>query len=87
MRRDDDVRVGEQRVVGDRLAAEDVERRAARPCRESSAAWRSSSTISGPRATLRTRTPSFIFANASALSQPSVSGVFGRWIVMKSASA
>jgi hypothetical protein len=36
---------------------------------------------------LITRTPPFIFANASASSQFSVSGVFGRWIVMMSASA
>ena len=43
--------------------------------------------MSGPRATLRMRTPSFIFAKVSALSQPSVSGVLGRWIVMKSAVA
>ena len=45
---------------------------------ESMAAFRSSSTTSGPRATLRIRTPSFIFANASASSQSSVSGVLGR---------
>ena len=54
---------------------------------ESSAALRSSSTTSGPRATLRIRTPSFIFAKASASSQFSVSGVLGRCTVMKSASA
>ena len=45
---------------------------------ESSAASRSSSTISGPRATLSTRTPSLHLASASASSQPSVSGVLGR---------
>ena len=33
------------------------------------------------------RTPSFIFEKASAFSQFSVSGVTGRWIVMKSAAA
>ena len=54
---------------------------------ESSAACRSASTISGPRATLRIRTPSFIFAKASAFSQPSVSVFFGRCTVMKSAAA
>ena len=54
---------------------------------ESSAAFRSSSTTSLPRATLITRTPSFIFEKASAFSQFSVSGVTGRWIVMKSAAA
>jgi hypothetical protein len=50
----------------------------------SASAWSSSS---GPRAQLITRTPSFIFAKASASSQFSVSGVLGRWIVMMSASA
>ena len=43
--------------------------------------------MSEPRATLRIRTPSRIFANASALSQPLVSGVLGRCTVMKSACA
>ena len=54
---------------------------------ESSAASSASSTISGPRATLRIRTPSRILEKASASSQPSVSGVFGRCSVMKSACA
>jgi hypothetical protein len=53
----------------------------------STAACRSASTTSPPRATLITRTPSRIFAKASASSQPFVSGVFGRWIVRKSARA
>ena len=66
VRRDDHVGVAEERVLGDRLAAEDVERRARdlaglerglRGRRRRSAA---------PRAQLITRTPSFIFANASA---------------------
>ena len=55
----------EQRVLGDRLLAEDVEaapatlpERARRPARRRRAA--------APRAQLITRTPSFIFANASA---------------------
>ncbi len=54
---------------------------------ESRAASRSSSTISGPRATLSTRTPSLHLASASASSQPSVSGVLGRCRVRKSAWA
>jgi hypothetical protein len=52
---------------------------------ESSAAFSASSTTSSPRAQLITRTPSFICAKASASSQPRVSGVLGRWTVMKSA--
>ena len=54
---------------------------------ESSASLSAASSISPPRATLRMRTPSRICANASAFSQFCVSGVFGRWIVMKSACA
>jgi hypothetical protein len=54
---------------------------------ESSAALSASSTRSGPRATFRIRTPSFILENASASSQFSVSGALGRWRVMKSALA
>src|SRR5262249_39698488 len=54
---------------------------------ESSAACRSSSTISGPRATFSTRTPSLHFDSALASSQPSVSGVLGRRSVRKSATA
>jgi len=53
----------------------------------SSAACSAASSISGPRATFSTRTPSRIFAKASASSQFSVSGVLGRWTVMKSACA
>ena len=54
---------------------------------ESSASLSAASSTSSPRAQLITRTPSFICENASALSQPRVSGVLGRWIVMKSACA
>ena len=54
---------------------------------ESSARSSAASSISPPRATFSTRTPSRIFANASSFRNPSVSGVFGRWIVMKSACA
>ena len=54
---------------------------------ESIASRRASSTSSLPRATFTMRTPSFIFAKVSASSQFSVSGVTGRWIVMKSACA
>ena len=51
---------------------------------ESSAALRSSSTISGPRATLMIRTPSLHLASVSVLMKPWVSGVFGRCSVRKS---
>ncbi len=53
----------------------------------SSAALRSSSTISGPRATLMMRTPSLVLASVSVLMKPWVSGVFGRCSVRKSAAA
>ena len=85
VRRDDDVGVAEQRVLGDRLGAEDVERGAADLAGVERVLQRRRRRSAPPRATLRTRTPSRILANASALSQPSVSGVLGRWIVMKSA--
>jgi hypothetical protein len=77
VRRHNDVGAPEERVLGDRLGAEDVERRAADLARVQ-AASRSSSTISGPRATFSTRTPSLHLASASASSQPSVSGRLGQ---------
>ena len=84
VRRDDDVGVAEQRMIGDRFG---VNTSSAAPptLPESSASFRSASTTSGPRATLRIRTPSLHLASASASSQPLVSGVFGRCSVMKSA--
>ena len=45
-----------------------------------------SSSMIPPRATLMTRTPSFILANSSSPMKPSVSAFLGRWTVMKSAS-
>ena len=84
VRRDDDVVALEQRVLGERLLGEDVEGRAADLARLEAASSASRST-SSPRAQLTIRTPSFICAMASASMQLTVSGVFGRWIVMKSA--
>ena len=46
-----------------------------------------SRSISSPRAQLMIRTPSRIFAIASASMKFTVSGVFGRWSEMKSARA
>ena len=54
---------------------------------ESSASFSAASSMSPPRATLSTRTPSRIPAKAFAFSQFAVSGVLGRWMVMKSATA
>ena len=45
-----------------------------------------SSSMIPPRATLTTRTPSFIAANASSSTKPSVSAFLGRCTVMKSDS-
>ncbi len=45
-----------------------------------------SSSMIPPRATLMTRTPSFIWAKASSSTKPMVSAFLGRWTVMKSAS-
>jgi hypothetical protein len=65
---------------------EHVERRAGDLSRVERRLSASSST-SSPRAQLTIRTPSRHLASASALSQPAVSGVFGRWMEMKSDSA
>ena len=75
---DDDVVALEQRVLGERLLGEDVERGAGRPGRTRARASSASRSISSPRAQLTIRTPSRIFAIASASIQFSVSGVFGR---------
>ncbi len=48
---------------------------------------RASSSTMPPRATLTTRTPSFIAAKAASETKPRVSAFLGRWMVMKSASA
>ena len=56
-----------------------------RPCPSRAPPARASRSISSPRAQLTIRTPSFIFASASASIQLIVSGVFGRWIVIRSA--
>ena len=57
-----------------------------RPCRDERAAFSASSSTSSPRAQLTIRTPSRTW-RAPSFSQPWVSGVFGRWIEMKSACA
>ncbi len=54
---------------------------------ESSARASASSSMMPPRATLITRTPSFMAAKASSEMKPSVWAFLGRWTVMKSASA
>ena len=54
---------------------------------ERSASSSASSSTSSPRAALTMRTPGFMRANASASTEPRVSGVSGRWRVTKSASA
>ncbi len=84
MRRDDDLGVPEQRVLGDRLAREHVERGSPDLARLQGAA-EGLLIDQPPRATFRTITPSFICAKASSFRKPRVSGVFGRWMVMKSA--
>jgi len=66
VRRDDHVRVCEQWVVGDRLRLEHVQRRAGDSSLLSSAACRSASPTSGPRASSEQRTPSLHFAKTSA---------------------
>ena len=86
VRSDDDVVAAEQRVLGEGLGRENVEGRAADLARLEAASSASRST-SSPRAQLTIRTPSFICAIASASIQLTVSGVFGRWIVMMSALA
>ena len=85
VRGDDDVVALEQRVLGERLRREDVERAPRRPSPDSSPSRSASRSISSPRAQLTIRTPSRICAIASASIQPTVSGVFGRWIVIRSA--
>ncbi len=87
VRGDDDVRVGEQRALGHRLAAEDVERGAAdlpgveRGLQVLIDDQRPAGDVEDPDAVLHLR------ERGSAFSQPSVSGVLGRWTVMKSAAA
>ena len=87
MRRADDVRQAEQRVVRRRLDLEHVERRRRRPCRTSSAVDQSASSTSPPRAQLMMRTPFFILAIASASMMLRVLSVSGVCSVMKSARA
>ncbi len=78
MRRDD--HVGVARTADSSVIGSDGNTSSAAPptLPESSASLSAASSISPPRATFRTRTPSRIFANASASRKPSVSGVFGQ---------
>ena len=87
MRGDDDVVAGEQRVLGDRLLGEDVERDAGEPARLEPALDARRGRRAAPRAQLTIRAPSRIFAIASSSIIPSVSGVFGTWSVITSARA
>ena len=65
-RRDDHVVALEDRVLGERLGREDVERGARQPCPTRGPASSASRSISSPRAQLTIRTPSRIFPIASA---------------------
>ena len=87
VRRDDDVVALEERVLGERLLGEDVERGAGDPARLEPLASARRGRPARPRAQLTIRDPSRIFAIASASIKLIVSGVFGRWRVMKSARA
>ena len=87
MRRRHHVVAAEEGVLLGRLDREDIERRAARPGPQSSAAFRSSSTMSPPRAQLMMRTPFFVLASALASMRWRVASVSGVCKVMKSARA
>ena len=52
-----------------------------------SASTRARSSIKPPRAVLTMKAVRFICPSRAALKRPVVSGVFGQWIVMKSARA
>ncbi len=64
VRRDDDVGVAEQRVLGRRLAWRTRRSPRPRPCPSRAPSCSAPSSISPPRATFSTRTPSRIFAKA-----------------------
>ena len=54
---------------------------------DSSARTRAASSTIPPRALLMMRTPFFIFSKAASPMRPMVSGVLGRWTLMKSEAA